>query len=386
MRILLLSLYFEPDLCAGSFRNSNLFKELIVKKQEGDFIHVITQKPNRYSSFSPDCLQQESGSGYLIDRVSLLSKQSGFMGQLLNFARYYQQVLKLSGSQEYDLVYASSSRLLTAFLGKWIACRKKAKLYLDIRDIFVDTMNDVFAKKRLLRLVILPILVRIEKFTFTNAEHINLVSEGFKEYFSKYTNSNFTYFTNGIDECFLQHKSPQNVMRQVKVITYAGNIGEGQGLEKILPMLGQILGSGYKIQVIGEGGAKNLLIDTLQDLHVENVELISPVSREKLLDYYDNSDFLFLHLNDYKAFEKVLPSKIFEYSVYDLPIIAGVSGYAAEFIATIPVTFIAQPGDFEAIASYILNYRPMKIDRTEFVEKYSRKNIMRKMANNILEY
>ena len=32
---------------------------------------------------------------------------------------------------------------MTAALGAWIARRKRARLYLDIRDIFVDTIGDM---------------------------------------------------------------------------------------------------------------------------------------------------------------------------------------------------------------------------------------------------
>ena len=46
----------------------------------------------------------------------------------------------------------------------------------------------------------------MEKYTFSHANHINLVSEGFKEYFNKYKYPTFSYFTNGIDDIFLQKK------------------------------------------------------------------------------------------------------------------------------------------------------------------------------------
>ena len=62
------------------------------------------------------------------------------------------------------------------------------------------------------------------------------------------------------------------------------------------------------------------------------MELLNPVSRKELLEYYNQSTFLFLHLNDLDAFKKVLPSKLFEYGAFDKPIIAGVGGYAAQFI------------------------------------------------------
>ena len=51
-----------------------------------------------------------------------------------------------------------------------------------------------------------------------------------------------------------------------------------------------------------------------------------------LLEHYRKADILFLHLNNFRAFEKVLPSKIFEYAATGKPILAGVSGYASKFL------------------------------------------------------
>ena len=51
-RILYISFYFEPDLCAGSFRNSPLALELAKQASEKDIIvDVYTTLPNRYSTF-----------------------------------------------------------------------------------------------------------------------------------------------------------------------------------------------------------------------------------------------------------------------------------------------------------------------------------------------
>ena len=41
---------------------------------------------------------------------------------------------------------------------------------------------------------------------------------------------------------------------------------------------------------------------------------------------------LFLHLGAVPAFEKVLPSKLFEYAALGKPVLAGVAGYAADFV------------------------------------------------------
>ena len=67
MKILYLTYYFRPDLCAGSFRNSSLFEALLKQVVKEDFVHVITTVPNRYGSYSVEGLAEETGENYKIN-------------------------------------------------------------------------------------------------------------------------------------------------------------------------------------------------------------------------------------------------------------------------------------------------------------------------------
>ncbi|MBW8330539.1 MAG: glycosyltransferase family 4 protein [Prolixibacteraceae bacterium] len=386
MNILLLTFYFEPDLCAGSFRNSPLFKELLSQTKEGDFIHVITTQPNRYKSYNTVVEKVENGINFKIDRIKIPDHNSGLFDQATSFLVFYKEAFKLARKNKYDLVYASSSRLFTAFLGRRISYKQKLPLYLDIRDIFVDTMKDVFKHRKIIQIPAVAFLKIIEKYTFSRANHINLVSEGFKDYFLGYPKPAYTFFTNGIDDIFLEdHQTYNSRKSDVKIITYTGNIGSGQGLEKIIPQAAKILGNKYLFKIIGDGGTKVLLKNKVEELCLTNVELINPVSRDELIAYYKEADFLFLHLNDLAAFKNVLPSKIFEYATFNKPIIAGVSGYANKFIKDNLDNYILfNPTDVNGFVSQLKLFRPGNMDRTKFIEKFARKNIMKNMAGSIL--
>jgi glycosyltransferase involved in cell wall biosynthesis len=224
-----------------------------------------------------------------------------------------------------------------------------------------------------------------ENYTFSHAAHINLISEGFRPYFNKYKIPSFSYFTNGIDLEFMNFPKSEDSSDGEYIITYAGNIGEGQGLQKIIPEASRILGKNYKFRIIGDGGKKKDLIEQLARNNAGTVELLSPVSRNEVLEYYNKTHFLFLHLNDYKAFEKVLPSKIFEYGATDKPIIAGVSGFAARFIEDNLTNYILfPPGNAEDFASQLKNYKFHFQERNDFKEKFARSNIDKKMVRSIL--
>ena len=390
-RIVYLSFYFKPDLCAGSFRNSTLAEELAMQAKSKEItIDVYTTIPHRYSSFDIDAPKYEEIDNLRIHRILLPPHKNGMIDQVFAFLKYYKVVAKLNKGKKADLVFASSGRLFTAFLGYRIAKKSNTPLYLDIRDIFVDTMNDVF-KSKYLKILILPVLKFIENRTFNYANHINLISGGFKEYFKKFKNSSFTFYSNGIDDEFIYGQdnflNPPNDPSK-KVIVYAGNIGEGQGLEKIIPQAAKLIGNNFEFLIIGDGGTKNLLQTVIQKMGVGNVILQNPISRKELRNIYNNADYLFLHLNDYPAFRKVLPSKIFELATFKKPIIAGVSGFSAQFIKNeINNSFVFNPCDHNTFVNYLLNADEISyIDRSDFIEKYKRSLINEKMAISILNY
>ena len=385
-KILYLTFYFEPDLCAGSFRNSPLIKELSRQIEGKAIMDVVTTLPNRYSTYQTDAPQYESRGNYDVYRISIPKHQSGMKDQVLSFREYYLKTKQHIAGKRYDLVVASSSRLFTAYLGYKIAKRMGAPLYLDIRDIFTDTMKDVL-QNRVVKAFSMPILNRIEQRVFNYAKHINLISGGFKSYFDKYNKPRYTTFPNGIDDIFLNLPLSVSSNSNPMVITYAGNFGEGQGLHKIVPEAARLLGDDYKFLLIGDGGAKQKLLNEIEKQDVKNVEIHPPVKRDHLLEIYSDSDFLFLHLNDYDAFKKVLPSKIFELGAYDKPIIAGVVGFANQFIEeNITNKILFLPGDVNSMVSRLKAYTYKNVDRKVFKEKYKRANINREMAKSILQY
>lgn len=385
MRILFLSYFFEPDLSAGSFKNTSLFKELLNNINPDDKVDVYTTEPNRYNSFKDDNCKYLNSYNFSVNRIQVPPHNNGFIGQVKSFLIYYKSTLRSISGKKYDLVYGSSSKLFTAFLAKRVSNKLDIPLYLDIRDIFADTVKDVFKGKFLIKYPLFIFAKFVEIYTFRKANHINLVSGGFSDYFKRYPKPTYSYFTNGIDDEFLISDFESVKYNSLKIITYAGNIGSGQGLEKIIPKAAIMLGNQYHFRIIGDGGTRKLLEQEIIKNRLTNVEIIKPVNRKDLLEYYRSTTFLFLHLNDLEAFKKVLPSKVFEYGATNKPIIAGVTGYASEFIRENLDNYILfNPTDVDSFVSQINSYPIAFIERTDFKEKFSRNKIMNEMAKSII--
>lgn len=385
MRVLFLTFYFEPDLCAGSFRSSALAHEFM--KNEDIHVDIVTTQPNRYLEYSQTAAPaQPLSKNIMVYRIKTPQHKSGILDQMVSFSYFFWGAYNLVKNNRYDVVYASSARLFTAVLGAKLARRFKKPLYIDVRDIFAKMSVQILAEKRLLFLQF--VINCFERYAFSYASKINLVSEGFENYFKeKFPTKPLSFHSNGIDDMFLDMKlSRKQVNSRRLSILYAGNIGDGQGLHKIIPKLANELREIADIKIVGAGGRKKDLRNEIEKLGCTNVIIETPVGRDKLKSYYENCDILFLHLNDVAIFEEVLPSKIFEYAATGKPILAGVNGFARKFIKQHVLNCeVFDPCNTETCIVSLFKLKLEHTDRLEFIQQNLRSNIMEKMAIDIYE-
>ena len=392
MKIVFFTFYYPPDLSAGSFRAVALVQALSKKFGSNDELHVITTHPNRYASYKVVANNIELDGRVTIHRIALPNHQSGMLSQSRAFFTYAISAYRLCRKLNPGFLIGTTGRLMTGVLTGVSAHKIGCRYFIDLRDIFSEAISDLFSRKnKILGGVFKTVFSFLERKLFNNAAGVNVVSEGFYEYFQKegIDTSNWSFFPNGVDQEFINLSTTKDVAsKKVKTILYAGNIGSGQGLDIVLPGIARKIGSDYHFLVIGDGGKKVILEKEIKHQNIDNVTILPPVSRTKLIDYYKNADILFLHLNNIPAFRRVLPSKIFEYAALGKPIVAGLSGYSAKFLnKNIPYATVFDPGNVDQCVNFIKKAESIKIDKDKidmFIKEYAREKIMKKMATHIL--
>jgi glycosyltransferase involved in cell wall biosynthesis len=392
LKIIFFTFYYPPDLSAGSFRAISLVKALSKKICSNDELHIITTHPNRYSSHKVLAKDIELNGNIVIHRMMAPNHHSSMISQSRTFYAYAVSAYRLCKQLDPDFIIGTTGRLMTGVLAGISAHRARCRYFIDLRDIFSETISDIFSRKnKTLGKILKTIFSFLDKRLFNGASGVNVVSEGFPEYFQNkgIDTSNWSFFPNGVDIEFTNLPTVKSItLKKVITILYAGNIGSGQGLETILPDVAERLSHNYRFLVIGDGGTRESLEKKVRDKNIDNIIILPPVERDKLIKYYQNADILFLHLNDIPAFRRVLPSKIFEYAALGKPIVAGLSGYSAKFMKdNLQYASVFNPGDVEGACSSIHEVSNLIIPDnivTDFIEHYERKSIMDKMAKHIL--
>ena len=111
------------------------------------------------------------------------------------------------------------------------------------------------------------------------------------------------------------------------------------------------------------------------------------VKRDNIFQVYEKANILMLQLADVKSIEYVIPSKIFEYSSTNLPILFGASGFSFKFISQINGSIPFKQFSSKSFYDAIISSKKIKVSRkkrSNFLDQYLINNIYRDYAKHIL--
>ena len=306
--------------------------------------------------------------------------------QIFSYLKFFYYVLVISKKIKPNLIFATSGRLMTAFLAYLVSIIHKSKLIVEFRDIFsFGIKNHNFFKIKILNIIFSKLFFYIEKFILNKSVKVNFVSEDFKNYFNVNFNNKFKFYPNGIDEEFINFNFKKKT-KGLSNILYIGNIGEAQNLHNFLPNFSTYLKKNIQIKVIGSGGGKKALLKNITANKIKNIKVFDPIPKIELLSLYKNADILLLNLADKEVFESVIPSKIYEYIIINKPVMIGCKGEVEKFTKYSNNLFFFNPSDaisaVEALEKIIKN-KKKNITTDDFKKKFSRKNISKRIVNDI---
>jgi len=386
MRVLYLTFHFPPDLGPASIRNTMLVSAL-AKHSDIEHVHVITGAAVEQTKLENTFNEI---SNLTISAPIRSFRDDGFVWKLFNFARYFLLILGRYKINQYDVIFASSSRLGNALVGAILSKKLKLPYYLDLRDNFSETIDDFLPQRYLFPLR--WALKGLHEFSIRQAHAINTLSSKHIPYISMLNeDANIHSFYHGVDKIFTSQKhcefkkfngTVQNLDK--RILVYAGNLGFAQGLEILLPKVSKLLPNNWVINVYGKGNYEKQIRRSVSQL--DNVIIKPPVDRSELPRTYGNAAALLLPLRNTPAFKKSLPSKFFELVASSRPMIVCASGYVVSLISkySLDGVFVFSDENLVEINRTLAQLDDCSFNREQFVEAWNRERLIDAQVESIL--
>lgn len=335
MRLLVISQYFTPDITAAAYRISETVDGL---NKNGIDICVITSTPHKSNKNSN--LKQDEENIIRI-KIPFFRKQTkiSYLYQYISFTlKSIIKALSLRKRFKYDMVLVSSPPITIAFVAFIIKFITKKPLIFDIRDVWPDSA--VAINKLSKEGFVYKFFKKVEKYIYVKADYLSCVAEPMKEYIRNLSQKdNIKVIYNGASDELLNLKINKSEfdIEQNFYYTYAGNIGHAQDIMTVVKAFSKFLSNSNNkncyLKVIGNGPEKDHVMHASKSLFGnDRIIFKNEVQKKELQKELLSSHVLVIPLIDSDIFKLTIPSKVFDYMPFEIPIISTISGEGRQIL------------------------------------------------------
>ena len=340
MRILFLTDNFPPEVNAPATRTFEHCQEWIKK---GHQITVITCAPNfphgkLYNGYKNKLYQCELISEIKVIRVwSYMSSNSGFAKRVIDYLSFAFMSFFIGIFQKHDIIIATSPQFFTTWSGWAISKIRRKPWIFELRDLWPESIKTVGVMKQG---YIINLLEKIELGLYKSCNRVVAVTDAFKNNLIArgIENNKIEVVTNGSNmELFYPRKVDISLLKSLGlegkfVVGYIGTHGMAHNLDFIIKAIEKISDSDVHFLFIGDGAMKSKIVKTSKELQLKNISFLDSVSKDEVPRYLSIIDISLAPLKKDDNFKTVIPSKIFESSAMQKPILLGVQGQAQEIL------------------------------------------------------
>ncbi|WP_061244155.1 glycosyltransferase family 4 protein [Leptospira noguchii] len=309
---------------------AKMMHELAVKlKEKGNEITVITPGTDLKQNYKKDILDGVSILQFSSGRIKNVSKLKRLINEFILSRRAWKYLKKYFIQNHHDLIIYYSPSIFWGNLVFRLKNLWKVPSYLILRDFFPQWIidNGMIRKKSLIAFF----LKYYEKLNYKAADQIGIQSpaniEWFSNKFPEFKNIELLYNW-ATDSPVLNknyfYRKKLNLEGKI-VFFYGGNIGKAQDMMNIVRLAEKMkTHTDVVFLLVGAGDEVELVKTSIQDLQLNNMILLDPVSQEEfklMLAEFDIGLFT-LHFG-HKTHN--FPGKILGYMVQEKPILGVVN-------------------------------------------------------------
>ena len=307
-------------------------------------------------------------------------KKSWFFVRAIFECIYSFRIAFKAARKPCDLTFATTPYMF--LIPAVILAGSRSRKIMDVRDLVWCYLPE----RNFIQRWIKSVFTRMVKYFLGKYDFITVTNTAEQDWIVKGTTvpeSRIRIISNGISEdkfkrlSTIKYFQPENPF----VITYIGNIGNGQDLSPILEAVKGV--HDIKLNLIGDGIELEEFKRKVKTENLRNVRLHGKLKWSRLLPFYQTSTILFARLG--KNYQSAIPSKLFEYLSTGLPIIFSGSGEAAKLLKQFENTFVLESEDPAALRQLILQIKSLPLTRSfENILKTEELFIRERINQNLL--
>jgi len=355
IKILIVSEYFYPE----EFK----INELAEYWQEcGYQVGVITRVPTYpygkvYSSYQNKFYSTEIVNDIKIYRIfGTEGYKKSTMKKIVQFINYalWGSIVGIFIGNKYDYIFSFNQSALTAVLPAVVIQKLyKKRLITWTQDIWPDSVYSYgFRKSKLSEFF----LSKFVSFIYNNVDHITVSCEGFIEKLNTYVKnkSKFTFIPQWADELVGDSIVFNMSENKVKHFTFAGNISKAVNLENVVLAFNKYQlnneNTNVQLNIVGDGSNLNYIKEIVEKNNIPNIVFWGRHPKSEMKQFYDQSDFLIISLNDHPLYSIMIPAKFQTYVAARKPIFAIMNGVVPEIVTENEIGIYCKPDDIDLIA------------------------------------
>lgn len=264
---------------------------------------------------------------------------------------------------------------------------------MEVRDLWPESIKTVGAMKDNF---VIRYFERLELRLYRSARHIITVTDAFKLNIIKkgIYPGKISVIKNGANlVLFTPRPKNQQILSELGlkekfIVGFIGTLGMAHKLDFIIAAASKIQDTGIHFLFIGAGAEKKHLEFLIEQNNPGNITLLGMIQKDSVPDYLSIIDVSLINLRKSEAFKNVIPSKIFESSAMEKPILLGVDGESRQIIESYSAGLFFEPeneSDFIEKLYLLKNdhtlYERLKIGCRNLVKDFDRVRLAKDMAD-----
>ncbi|MFZ1018273.1 MAG: glycosyltransferase family 4 protein [Candidatus Cybelea sp.] len=354
MKVAVLTHFYPPEACAAALRVRSMVDAFA---SMGHDVTVVTSHPSFQHEGSaprprPLPSVEHAENARIVRLFSILApKLPG--SRLLHWlsAAFSASLYLLTTRDRYDLIVASSPPITLAFPALAGAARHRARLVVDVRDVYPDigVSMGVWKKESL----VVRLMERLVRRLYRRADLVVVVTaKGISQIAARGVDPDRIILARNAYERdpIVSDLPPHAGNGRGFTAVYAGNLGLATDVDVLVDAAALVAGDGITIEIIGDGAQGTRLRERVVNEDVRNLRIKGSFSRSEALAMVSEADVSVIPLR--KGLTESIPTKLYDSLSLACPVVLVAEGEAIGEGSSLGA-FCTPAGDANALAAVL---------------------------------